>query len=136
MQALRRPFGYVLRRAQDDDWAIRVVGQEQNRLRPGASQSLSILLQDNRLMDDIIPPAQHNLTADANLVQGLLSPIPAGDRRDLQRRREPRQWNEEEQTEKNIDGKWSHLQSAIRSEIIVPHAAAAWAGQRRLGITS
>lgn len=80
-------------------------------------------------MDDIIPPAQNNLTADANLVQSLLNPIPAGDRRDLARRRETRQWKEEEQAKKNIDGKWFHPQSTIGSEIIVPHAAAAWAGQ-------
>jgi hypothetical protein len=134
MQALRRPFGYVLRRAQDDDWAIGVVGQKQNRLGPGTAQGLPVLPQDNWLLDDIIPPAQNNLTTDANPVQSLLNAIPSGDRRDLARLRETRQWNEEEQAKKNMDGKWSHPQSAIRSEIIVPHAAAAWAGQRRLGI--
>ena len=80
-------------------------------------------------MDDIIPPAQNNLTADANLVQSLLNPIPASYRRDLARRRETRQWKEEEQAKKNIDDKWSHSQSTIRSEIIARHAAVAWAGQ-------
>jgi hypothetical protein len=117
MQALRRPFGYVIRMAQDDDGAIGVVGQEQNRLRPGAAQGLAVLMQDNRLMDDIIAPAQNNLPANANLVQSLLNPIPAGHRKDLARRRETRQWKEEEQAKKNIDGKWSRSQSTIRFEM-------------------
>jgi hypothetical protein len=54
MQAVCRPFGFVRRSAQDDG-AIGVVAQAQNRLRPGAAQRLAVLPQDNRLMDKISP---------------------------------------------------------------------------------
>jgi hypothetical protein len=116
MQALRRPFGYVLRRAQDDDWAIGVVGQKQNRLGPGTAQGLPVLPQDNWLLDDIIPPAQNNLTTDANPVQSLLNAIPSGDRRDLARLRETRQWNEEEQAKKTwmANGPTLNLQFGLK----------------------
>ena len=62
-------------------------------------------------MDEVSPAAQNNFSPGGELFQRLLNPRPVGGGRDLQRRCEAGQWNEEEQ-EKNIGGQW-HSEGAV-----------------------